>query len=216
MSVLRQIQPIQPIRPIAPRRHLRPVTTRVQPVSSSTVSSRANANSLRTALPANILRKLIIGFAAVGLLSLVANALCDTAVYKISSLKIENAALATKTQIIGQEVDSLRSPQNLSNSAKSLGMIVNSNPVFLNVREAKVLGSAIPASISASSGVSTNLIANAAMTVKSDMSNFGKKTVSRIDAPTQKAISDSSVKSANLDGTKVALTSVGIPATPTN
>jgi hypothetical protein len=60
------------------------------------------------------------------------------------------------------------------------------------------------------------LIANAAMTVKSDMSNFGKKTVSRIDAPTQKAISDSSVKSANLDGTKVALTSVGIPATPTN
>jgi hypothetical protein len=131
-------------------------------------------------------------------------------------LKIESAALATKTQIIGQEVDSLRSPQNLSNSAKSLGMIVNSNPVFLNVREAKVLGSAIPASISASSGVSTNLIANAAMTVKSDMSNFGKKTVSRIDAPTQKAISDSSVKSANLDGTKVALTTVGIPATPTN
>jgi hypothetical protein len=147
---------------------------------------------------------------------LIVNALCDTAVYRISSLKIETAALATKTQIIGQQVDSLRSPQNLSNSAKSLGMIVNSNPVFLNVREAKVLGSAIPASVTATSGVSTNLIANAAMTVRSDMSNFGKKTVSSIDAPSLNAKTVPSVKTTNLEGSKVALKSVGIPATPTN
>jgi hypothetical protein len=147
---------------------------------------------------------------------LIVNALCDTAVYRISSLKIETAALATKTQIIGQQVDSLRSPQNLSNSAKSLGMIVNSNPVFLNVREAKVLGSAIPASVTATSGVSTNLIANAAMTVRSDMSNFGKKTVSSIDAPSLNAKTVPSVKTTNLEGSKVALNSVGIPATPTN
>lgn len=213
MSVLRQTQPI---RPIAPRRHLRPVTSRVQPVTRRVTTTRESASTFRTALPAHILKKLIIGFAAVGILSLIANALCDTAVYKISSLKIETATLATQTQIIGQQVDSLRSPQNLSNSAKSLGMIVNSNPVFLNVREAKVLGSAIPASVSASSGVSTNLIANAAMTVKSDMSNFGKKTVSRIDAPVTKSNLASSVKSTNVDGTKVALTPVGIPATPTN
>jgi len=213
MSVLRQTQPI---RPIAPRRHLRPVTSRVQPVARRVNTSRPSASTLRTALPAHILKKLIIGFAAVGILSLIANALCDTAVYKISSLKIETASLATQTQIIGQQVDSLRSPQNLSNSAKSLGMIVNSNPVFLNVREAKVLGSAIPASVSASSGVSTNLIANAAMTVKSDMTNFGKKTLSRIDAPVTKSNLASSVKTGNLHGTKVALTPVGIPATPTN
>jgi hypothetical protein len=147
---------------------------------------------------------------------LIVNALCDTAVYRISSLKIETAALATKTQIIGQQVDSFRSPQNLSNSAKSLGMIVNSNPVFLNVREAKVLGSAIPASVTATSGVSTNLIANAAMTVRSDMSNFGKKTVSSIDAPSLNAKTVPSVKTTNLEGSKVALNSVGIPATPTN
>lgn len=116
MSVLRQTQPI---RPIAPRRHLRPVTSRVQPVTRRVTSSRASANTFRTALPAHILKKLIIGFAAVGILSLIANALCDTAVYRISSLKIETATLATQTQIIGQQVDSLRSPQNLSNSAKS-------------------------------------------------------------------------------------------------
>jgi hypothetical protein len=147
---------------------------------------------------------------------LIVNALCDTAVYRISSLKIETAALATKTQIIGQQVDSLRSPQNLSNSAKALGMIVNSNPVFLNVREAKVLGSAIPASVTATSGVSTNLIANAAMTVRSDMSNFGKKTLSSIDAPSLNTKTVPSVKTTNLEGGKVALNSVGIPATPTN
>jgi len=213
MSVLRQTQPI---RPIAPRRHLRPVTTKVQPVASRARSTRVEASSFRSALPAHILKKLVIGFAAVGILSLIVNALCDTAVYRISSLKIETAALATKTQIIGQQVDSLRSPQNLSNSAKALGMIVNSNPVFLNVREAKVLGSAIPASVTATSGVSTNLIANAAMTVRSDMSNFGKKTLSSIDAPSLNTKTVPSVKTTNLEGGKVALNSVGIPATPTN
>jgi len=213
MSVLRQAQPISPI---APRRHLRPVTNRVQPVRSSVATTGLKVNSFRAALPGHILKKLIIGFVSVGILSLIANALCDTAVYKISSLKMETAALATQSQIIGQQVDSLRSPQNLSNSAKSLGMIVSSNPVFLNVREAKVLGSAVPASINASSGVSSNLIANAAMTVRSNVSSLKKKTISRIDAPTLKTSAGQSVKTANQDISKVALKPVGIPATPTN
>ena len=213
MSVLRQAQPI---RPIAPRRHLRPVTTRVQPVRRTAVKASAKVSSIRLLLSKTIVRKLLSGLTGVALLGLFVNSLCDGAVYKISELKLETAALATQSQIIGQQVDSLRSPQNLSNSAKALGMVVNSDPVFLNVRDATVLGSAVPASASATKAVSKNLIANAAMTYRSNPAalNASKKTT--IDAPKLKTPVSNSVKPVNTGTTKVALTPVGIPATPTN
>jgi hypothetical protein len=213
MSVLRQAQPI---RPIAPRRHLRPVTTRVQPVRRTAVKASTKVSSIRLLLSKTIVRKLLSGLTGVALLGLFVNSLCDGAVYKISELKLETAALATQSQIIGQQVDSLRSPQNLSNSAKALGMVVNSDPVFLNVRDATVLGSAVPASASATKAVSKNLIANAAMTYRSNPAalNASKKTT--IDAPKLKTPVSNSVKPVNTGTTKVALTPVGIPATPTN
>jgi hypothetical protein len=213
MSVLRQAQPI---RPIAPRRHLRPVTSTVQPVRRSVAKSPARASAVSFKLSKSILGRIIVGLTLVSLAGLVVNNFCDTAVYEISSLKKETQALATQTQVVSQQVDSLRSPQNLANSAKALGMIVNSNPVFLNVKQAKVLGSAVPASVESSKAVSENLIPNAAMTVRSNVSNLKNTNTSRIDAPKLNTASNQSVKS-NVSGTsQVALTSVGIPATPTN
>jgi len=213
MSVLRQTQPI---RPIAPRRHLRPVSNVVQPVRRSVPKVKAQATPFRALLTKTLIGKLLIGFTSVAILGLIVNTLCDGAVYKISSLKIETAALATQSQIIGQQVDSLRSPQNLSNSAKALGMVVNSDPVFLNVREAKVLGSAIPASASATKAVSANLIANASMTYRSNPAALKGDNKSTIDAPTLKTPVTPSVKQVNPGTSQVALTSVGIPASPTN
>jgi hypothetical protein len=213
MSVLRQAQPI---RPIAPRRHLRPVTNTVQPVRRTAVKTTTKVSSIRLLLSKTIVRKLLGGFTGVALLGLFVNSLCDGAVYKISELKLETAALATQSQIIGQQVDSLRSPQNLSNSAKALGMVVNSDPVFLNVREAKVIGSAIPASASATKAVSANLIANAAMTYRSNTSALNSSKKTTIVAPTLKTTSAPSVKGVNQGSIKLALTGVGIPASPTN
>jgi hypothetical protein len=213
MSVLRQAQPI---RPIAPRRHLRPVTNTVQPVRRTAVKTTTKVSSIRLLLSKTIVRKLLGGFTGVALLGLFVNSLCDGAVYKISELKLETAALATQSQIIGQQVDSLRSPQNLSNSAKALGMVVNSDPVFLNVREAKVIGSAIPASASATKAVSANLIANAAMTYRSNTSALKSTKKTTIVAPTLKTTSAPSVKAVNQGSIKLALTRVGIPASPTN
>jgi hypothetical protein len=131
-------------------------------------------------------------------------------------LKKDTAALATQTQVVSQQVDSLRSPQNLANSAKALGMIVNSNPVFLTVKDAKVLGSAVPASVETSKAVSENLIANAALTVKSNVSKLLNDKGTKINAPTLKSSSTQSVKNANSVPVKVPLNSVGIPASPTN
>jgi cell division protein FtsL len=213
MSVLRQAQPI---RPIAPRRHLRPVTTTVQPVRRAATKKATRANAASFTFSKALALKVIAGLSLVSVAGLFVNSLADQAVYKISTLKMETAVLATQTQEVSQQVDSLRSPQNLANSAKALGMIVNSNPVFLNVKDAKVLGSAVPASVETSKAVSENLIANSAMTVKSNVSKLLSNKNTKIDAPTLKSSSAQSVTSTNSVPVKVPLNSVGIPASPTN
>jgi cell division protein FtsL len=213
MSVLKQAQPI---RPIAPRRHLRPVTTTVQPVRRTPAKAATRSNASTFVFPKALALKIIAGLSIVAVLGLFVNSLADEAVYKISTLKKDTAALATQTQVVSQQVDSLRSPQNLANSAKALGMIVNSNPVFLTVKDAKVLGSAVPASVETSKAVSENLIANAALTVKSNVSKLLNDKGTKINAPTLKSSSTQSVKNANSVPVKVPLNSVGIPASPTN
>jgi hypothetical protein len=158
----------------------------------------------------------LAGLVAFALLGLVVSSLCDAAVYKVASIKNETEALSYRSQIVSQQVDSLRSPQNLSNSAKALGMVVNSNPVFLSVKDAKVLGSANPASNSASSALSKNLIANAAMTLRTNVTALqGVKTYS-IDAPKLNSGKSPSVSPGNSADSKVALVPAGIPASPTN
>jgi cell division protein FtsL len=213
MSVLKQAQPI---RPIAPRRHLRPVTTTVQPVRRTPAKAATRSNASTFVFPKALALKIIAGLSIVAVLGLFVNSLADEAVYKISTLKKDTEALATQTQVVSQQVDSLRSPQNLANSAKALGMIVNSNPVFLTVKDAKILGSAVPASVETSKAVSENLIANAALTVKSNVSKLLNDKGTKINAPTLKSSSTQSVKNANSVPVKVPLNSVGIPASPTN
>lgn len=213
MSIARQAQPI---RPLAPRRHLRPVTATVQPVRRPKAKSASRAEKASFRFPKRVLRKVIIGLSLISISGLIVNAWCDTAVYTISTLKKDTEALATQTQVVSQQVDSLRSPQNLANSAKALGMIVNSNPVFLKVKDAKVLGSAVPASEESSIAVSKNLIANAAMTVRSNVSKLTSTKTATIDAPTLKTSTTQSVKSNNTAAAEVPLIPVGIPKSPTN
>lgn len=213
MSIARQAQPI---RPLAPRRHLRPVTATVQPVRRPKAKSASRAEKASFRFPKTVLRKVIIGLSLISISGLIVNAWCDTAVYTISTLKKDTEALATQTQVVSQQVDSLRSPQNLANSAKALGMIVNSNPVFLKVKDAKVLGSAVPASVESSIAVSKNLIANAAMTVRSNVSKLTSTKTATIDAPTLKTSTTKSVKSNNTAAAEVPLIPVGIPKSPTN
>ncbi|NBR64540.1 MAG: hypothetical protein EBS85_00890 [Micrococcales bacterium] len=211
MSVLRAAQPI---RPIAPRRHLRPVGSAPAPIRRP-----QQAQSVRSVVATNasraLFRKIVIGLISVVLLNLFINLLCNQSIYKISELKRESADLATKAQIVGQQVDSLRSPQNLANSARALGMIVSSNQVFLNVRDGKVLGNAVPASVGNANSVSSNMIANAALISKSNPSRFAKSQTAKLDLPVVISGS-SSVISEKKGNAEVVLPNDGIPASPTH
>lgn len=214
MTALRQTQPI---RPIAPRRHLRPIANKVvRPAAIKSHGLTRRPESWFSVSSKREVGKILAGLVAFALLGLVVSSLCDAAVYKVASIKNETEALSYRSQIVSQQVDSLRSPQNLSNSAKALGMVVNSNPVFLSVKDAKVLGSANPASNSAASALSKNLIANAAMTLRTNVTALrGVKTYS-IDAPKLNSGKSPSVSPSNSADSKVALVPAGIPASPTN
>jgi len=211
MSVLRAAQPI---RPIAPRRHLRPVSSVPAPFRrpQQAVATRSAA---ATSTSKGLAKKVIYGLVSVVVLNLMINLLCNQSIYKISELKRESADLATQAQIVGQQVDSLRSPQNLANSARALGMIVSSNQVFLNVRDGKVLGNAVPASVNNANSVSSNLIANAAMISKSDPARFAQAKKAKLEIPAINSNS-TSVIPANPGAAKVVLPSAGIPASPTH
>jgi Na+-transporting NADH:ubiquinone oxidoreductase subunit NqrC len=205
MSVVRAIQPISPI---APRRHLRPVPASTSPrvtAAPKTISRTNVAAALRVLSP-----KIIGGVVLIIILNIFLSSLSNASIYKISQLKKEAATLGTQTQIINQEVASLRSPQNLANSAMALGMVVNSNPVFLSVKQSRVFGSSSPASAN-NSGVSNNLIANAALITRSNPSKYAAAQKAKIDVPT--VVSVKTVKSPDV---QVVLPSDGIPASPTH
>ncbi len=205
MSVVRAIQPI---RPIAPRRHLRPVpaATSARVATAPRTSSRTSAFALLRSLSP----KILVGVVLITLLNLSLSSLSNASIYTISQLKKETATLGTQAQIINQQVASLRSPQNLANSAMALGMVVNSNPVFLSVKQSKIFGTSATASVN-NSQLSRNLIANAALITKSNPSKFAASQKAQIDVPTV-----SSVKTKKISNVQVVLPSDGIPASPTH
>lgn len=103
----------------------------------------------------------VMGFLAISLLHLLLTIATSQAVYELSDLKREKRELDTTSQILSEEVASLSSQQNLLNTASKLGMVSNSNPVFLRLDDQKVFGKPKPAL--GTSSQSRNLVANSSM-----------------------------------------------------
>jgi hypothetical protein len=112
---------------------------------------------------------LVTGFVAISILHLLLTILTSQSVYELSDLKREKRELETTSQILSEEVSSLASNQNLLNTASRLGMVANTNPVFLRLTDQAVLGQPLPAPIA--SAQSTNLVANSAMIIESTQIN---------------------------------------------
>jgi hypothetical protein len=110
-----------------------------------------------------VVATITLGALSIALLNLLLHILTSNAVYELAALQQEKKELTTTTQILGEEVDSLSSQQNLSNSAVKLGMIANANPVFLRLSDQKVLGKP-QAALNTAGRISRNLIANSALT----------------------------------------------------
>ncbi|MEY4499374.1 MAG: hypothetical protein RL101_330 [Actinomycetota bacterium] len=151
-----------------------------------------------------IARTVIIGFVVIQVLKLVLDIALSQSAYELRNLKLEKIELTTQSQIIGQQVDSLSSQQNLANSAQSLGMIANANPVFLRIADQKVFGKPKSA-LNTDGRVAKNNIASAALIQESVLTPAAPDTAISQDVAKPVAASQ-----------PVALPANAIPASPTH
>lgn len=109
----------------------------------------------------------VVGIVSIVLTQLVLSIFTDQGAYDMANLKAQRHELTTSSDILSAQVDSLASNQNLANSAQSLGMIPNSNPVFLRLSDQALIGKPKAAYFDSKHQVSRNLVPNAAMTTRS-------------------------------------------------
>ncbi len=116
----------------------------------------------------------VLGLVGIQILSLFIGAFISQGAYELAQLKQERRDLATTSDILAAQVDSLSSMQNLSNAAHGLGMVANTNPVFLRLADQKVIGK--PKAAYAIDGhVSSNMVPNAMLTSKTDVAAIRAK-----------------------------------------
>jgi hypothetical protein len=170
-----------------------------------------------------VVATITLGAVAIAILQLLLNIATSSSVYELSHLQTEKRDLSTTTQILGQQVDSLASQQNLANAAEKLGMISNANPVFLRLSDERVFGKP-KAALTADGRVSRNLVPNSAMTQSSVIADpTATATVAAGSTPiagAPQALGFVAVKSNVANGSSavssVVSTSGGIPASPTH
>ena len=123
----------------------------------------------RTRASSPVVMILVLGFVGISLLHLLLTIATSQSVYELADLKREKRELDTSSQILAEQVLSLSSNQNLYSTASRLGMVVNTNPVFLRLNDQAILGEPRPAA--GTTIQSTNLVANSVMIVESTQIN---------------------------------------------
>jgi cell division protein FtsL len=170
-----------------------------------------------------VVATITLGAIAIAIFQLLLHIATSSSVYELAHLQGEKRELTTTTQILGQQVDSLASQQNLANAAQKLGMISNANPVFLRLADQKVFGKP-KAALTADGRVSRNLVPNSAMIRTSVITAPTATLVTELDggvsAATPQAAGLVAVK-PNVAPVTPAVSSVvsnsgGIPASPTH
>jgi hypothetical protein len=85
----------------------------------------------------------VLGIGLVGLLLL--NTSLQKRAFEVSSLQRSTAALADQQSELEQHAADLSAPEAVASRAVELGMVPNTNPVFLRLSDGKVLGNPVPA-----------------------------------------------------------------------
>ena len=183
---------------------------------SINLSGLANSSSSRV-----VVMTISAGVVAIALFQLLLHIATSSSVYELSHLQTEKRELTTSTQILGQQVDSLSSQQNLANAAEKLGMISNANPVFLRLEDQKVFGKP-KAALTADGRVSRNLVPNSAMIRTSVIADPAATAAvdTATGTPAAQAAAfvpvNSNVANGSTPVRSVISTSGGIPASPTH
>ncbi|WP_020573424.1 hypothetical protein [Actinopolymorpha alba] len=93
--------------------------------------------------PFVLLVVVILGVGLVGLLLL--NTSLQQGSFAIHDLNRTTSQLEERQGVLEQRVATLQAPETLASRAQSMGMVPNTNPVFLRLSDGVVLGDAVPA-----------------------------------------------------------------------
>lgn len=101
----------------------------------------------------------VAGVAAIIVAQLLLSVGISQGAYEISSLQSSQAELGRTAASVNEDLVRVSSPQSLAANAEGLGMVSNSNPVYLRLSDGAVLGA--PASASGSQAGAASLVPNA-------------------------------------------------------
>ncbi|MDH6237228.1 hypothetical protein [Cryobacterium sp. CG_9.6] len=101
----------------------------------------------------------IAGVSAIIVAQLLLSVGISQGAYEISSLQNSQAELGRTEASVNEDLVRVSSPQSLAANAEALGMVSNSNPVYLQLSDGAVLGA--PSSASGSQSGSASLVPNA-------------------------------------------------------
>ncbi|GAA1835808.1 hypothetical protein [Agromyces salentinus] len=101
----------------------------------------------------------ISGVVVIALAQLLLSIAVTQGAYEIDGYETSRATLSREQQKLSEDLDRVQSPQYLAKNAEALGMVPNTNPVFLRLSDGAVLGQ--PASAGAAAAASAALVPNA-------------------------------------------------------
>lgn len=128
----------------APRRvHVRPLPAGARPTAAAALRLVPQRRSSAPRAPFITVVVLLLAGGLLGLLAL--NTVLAQDAFRLHALTAESKALADREQALEREVETLRTPRNLSAEARKLGMVDGPAPAFLRLPDGVVLGAEVPA-----------------------------------------------------------------------
>jgi hypothetical protein len=178
--------------PGAPRRS-RPELVEVTPTKAQ---RRARPRIVAAAIAVGALAALLL--AQLGL-----SMLLSQGAYTLSALNTEQAKLSQTQQALNEQLDVLKSPQNLARNAQALGMIQNTTPVYLDPKTGAVYGTPTPAKASDATSNTTNQVANSLLNGIGTVAKQGSTSTSKEQstAAGQSSAAKSAHSAASTNGT---------------
>lgn len=169
----------------------------------------APATGLRSRTSVVVAGVLVVGIVSIAILNLLLQIATSNSVYELSRLQQEKRELTTTVQILGEQVDSLSSQQNLANAAEQLGMISNANPVFLKLDGQKVYGKPT-AALDTAGRAMKNMVPNSQLVKKSTAALLAAE---QLGSPVSDT-ADTASNQANIASAEVVLPSSNANVSP--
>lgn len=144
----------------------------------------------------------VAGMAAIVVAQLLISVGISQGAYEISTLQSSQVELGRTAESVREDLVRVSSPQSLAANAESLGMVSNSNPVYLRLSDGAVLGA--PSSATGSQAGAAGLVPNALLADAPLLSDLPATGTSTADGAARSGGAVAGAPGSGIVGTGVA------------